>query len=187
MIRRSYAEALTGKSQLKQATRAGTDPRVRFEEDLPARSRDTVEAVPLKAAITPENGDTRSKEVSEPVSSNSDARDVNESNNSDTHVREENASRQEDPRAIRINKELTEAANDPNHFRAYVMELCLKKHPLSLVNIVTILQRAGRNRLSLHPIVLNHITTVCLDLKGRQHRLRPQAVRIFLGLLLKAN
>merc|ERR1719463_306619 len=77
---------------------------------------------------------------------------------------------------IRINKEVTNAAKDPQIFQAYIMKLCEDKRKLSMVNVVTILQRAGRNRMKLEQVVVKYLADACADLRGPGNELRPQAV-----------
>merc|ERR1719335_292853 len=77
---------------------------------------------------------------------------------------------------IRINKDVTDAAKDPHLLHAYVMKLCKENRELSMVNVVTILQRAGRNRMKLDPVVVKYLADVCADLRGPGNGLRPQAV-----------
>jgi hypothetical protein len=137
--------------------------------DLPSRPKNT--------NMTRESGDSSSEKVEDVLRSNITTQpSVRESKNGDRHVRKVNASSKEHPSFVRINKQLTEAADDRYRFETYVMELCRSEKPMSLVNIVTILHRAGRNRLTLHPIVLKRLTVLCLEFKGSEHRLRPQAV-----------
>ena len=73
----------------------------------------------------------------------------------------------EDAPYIRINKEITDAAVDPYRFQAYVAQLMVDRRTLSMVNVVTILQRAGRNRLRLHSDVVRYLADVCHDLRGK--------------------
>ena len=68
---------------------------------------------------------------------------------------------------IRINKEITDAAVDPYRFQAYVAQLMVDRRTLSMVNVVTILQRAGRNRLRLHADVVRYLADVCQELRGK--------------------
>ena len=56
------------------------------------------------------------------------------------------------------------------------MKLCEDKRKLSMVNVVTILQRAGRNRMKLEQVVVKYLAEQCADLRGPGNELRPQAV-----------
>merc|ERR1719420_1939281 len=67
---------------------------------------------------------------------------------------------------IRINKQVTDAANNPQQFQACVMKLCMERRPLSMVNVVTILQRAGRHRTKLDSAVVKYLADSCLELQG---------------------
>ena len=72
--------------------------------------------------------------------------------------------------------QVTNAAKDPQIFQAYIMKLCEDKRKLSMVNVVTILQRAGRNRMKLEAVVVKYLADACADLRGPGNELRPQAV-----------
>ena len=50
------------------------------------------------------------------------------------------------------------------------------RRTLSMVNVVTILQRAGRNRLRLHSDVVRYLADVCQELRGKDNGLGPRAV-----------
>merc|ERR1719387_654061 len=77
---------------------------------------------------------------------------------------------------IRINKEVTDASTDPQQFELYLMQLAMERRPVSMVNIVTILQRAGRNRMKLEPNVVKYLADSCRDLTGSENALRARAV-----------
>ena len=47
---------------------------------------------------------------------------------------------------------------------------------MSMVNVVTILQRAGRNRLRLNSEVVRYLAEVCKELRGTENGLSPRAV-----------
>ena len=66
-----------------------------------------------------------------------------------------------------MNREITEAAKDPEQFLTYVLQLAKENRALSMVNVVTILQRAGRNRLRLHSDVVRYLADVCHELRGK--------------------
>ena len=77
---------------------------------------------------------------------------------------------------IRINKEVTDAAKDPHLLHQYCMKLANEHRAISMVNVVTILQRAGRNRMKLDPVVVKYLADVSAELQGPANGLRPQAV-----------